>query len=95
MNICGHVSLVYVNIRNVGHGTGIDVLSHAGTGGFLLFDTLDFTSFSMGWEPFLLLLFFMTFLHVSLIMNMQHGTGVNVLLPTSGFLLFETLTFCL
>ena len=47
----------------------------------------------MGWEP--LLLFFMTFLHVSKIMNMQHGTGVNVLLRTSGFLLFETLTFCL
>ena len=49
----------------------------------------------MGWEPLLLLLFFMTFLHVSLIMNMQHGTGVHVLLRTSGFLLFETLTFCL
>ena len=48
----------------------------------------------MGWEP-LLLLFFMTFLHVSLIMNMQHGTGVHVLLRTRGFLLFETLTFCL
>ena len=29
-----HVSLVYVHIRNAGHGTGVDVLSHAGTGGF-------------------------------------------------------------
>ena len=37
----------------------------------------------------------LTFLHVSKIINMQHGTGANVLLPTSGFLLFETLTFCL
>ena len=36
MNICGHLSLVYVNIRNAGHGTGVDVLSHAGTGGFYL-----------------------------------------------------------
>ena len=45
MNICGHVSLVYVNIRNVGHGTGVDVLSHAGTGGVLLFDTLDLRLF--------------------------------------------------
>ena len=51
MNICGHVSLVYVNIRNVGHGTGVDVLSHAGTGGFLLFDTLDFTSFPWVGSP--------------------------------------------
>ena len=51
MNICGHVSLVYVNIRNIGHGTGVDVLSHAGTGGFLLFDTLDFTSFPWVGSP--------------------------------------------
>ena len=51
MNICGHVSLVYVNIRNVGHGTGVDVLSHAGTGVFLLFDTLDFTSFPWVGSP--------------------------------------------
>ena len=29
----------------------------------------------------------------SKIMNMQHGTGVNVLLRTSGFLLFETFPF--
>ena len=52
-----------------------------------------FFVFPIGWEP--LLLFFMTFLHVSLIMKMQHGTGVNVLLQASGFLLFETLTFLL
>ena len=57
MNICGHVSLVYVNIRNAGLGTGIDVLSHAGTGGFLLFDTLDFTSFPWVGSPCVVVVF--------------------------------------
>ena len=87
MNICGHVSLVYVNIRNVGQGTGVDGLSHASTGGFFCCLTPLILRLFHGLGA--LVVVFHDFSPRK--QNYEHATWH--LLRTSGFLLFETLTF--